>query len=632
MAVQGASTIDQAIRYTSGIIGTINNSDQRWDAPYVRGFLAPLYLDGMLLPIGASQYARPRVDVFGLQEIDILKGAAASSLYGETPPGGLINFVSLKPPSTPVHTIEIDGNSFGNVQGGFDLGGLIDKDGHFLYRITGDVHDGGTQIDHDNNSHEFIAPAFTWAPNLDTTITFLSQYEHDHTGVPTQFFPAYGTLYANPHGIISLNANVGEPSHDFFDRQQMMAGYQFEHHFDNVWTFRQNLRYAALDANTQAVVGSGLQSDGVTLNRSNYSLPENATAFTMDNQAQAQFGTGALLHTLLLGIDYRHATSDFKFGMTAAPPINAFDPVYGATLTTPPLLSFTGQHQDQTGLYAQDQVRLGGWGLTVSGRHDDVGTRTFNYLAGTDSPQTDQAYSERAALNYVFAFGLAPYIAAARSFTPNLGTNFAGAALLPSFGTEYEAGVKYQPNSTNILLTAAAYTMDESNVLTADPAHVGFNMQTAQEVMKGLEFEAKASLTERLDIVGSYTYNDGRITGTSPYAGNRANQVPLNQAALWADYTLHDGPLAGLGFGAGARYIGNSWGDQANTIYIPSYTLYDAAIQYDLVYLNPAWKGATLNVSVQNILNTYYVSSCQSLSQCFLGDGRVVKVAMRYSW
>jgi iron complex outermembrane recepter protein len=586
----------------------------------------------MLLPIGASQYARPRVDPFGLQEIDILKGAAASSLYGENPPGGLVNFVSLKPPSTPVHTVVVEGNSYGNMQGGFDVGGPIDREGHYLYRITADGFDGGTQISHDNASHQFIAPAFTWAPNLDTTWTFLSQYEHDHTGAPVQFLPAYGTLYANPHGTIPLSANLGEPSHDFFDRQQMMAGYLFEHHFDNVWTFRQNLRYAALDTQTQAVIGSSLQSDGVTLSRTNYSLPENAAAFTMDNQAEAKFGTGALLHTLLMGIDYRHATSDFKFSAVAAPAINVFDPIYGNYL--PPSLAqpYTGQHQDQTGLYAQDQAKLGGWGLTVSGRHDEVATRTFQYFKGTDSAQTDFAYSGRAALDYLFSFGLAPYIAGSRSFAPNLGTTFEGNAFQPSFGTEYEAGVKYQPNGTNVLLTAAAYTMTQTNVLSADPSHVGFSVQTAEEQVKGLEFEAKASLTDRLDIIGSYTYNDARIAGLTTYTGNRAPQIPLNQAALWADYTMRDGRLAGLGFGAGARYVGNNYGDQANLIYIPSYTLFDAAMHYDLAYLSPAWKGAVFSVNVLNLLNTYYVSTCQTLSQCYVGNGRLVKVSMRYSW
>jgi iron complex outermembrane receptor protein len=338
------------------------------------------------------------------------------------------------------------------------------------------------------------------------------------------------------------------------------------------------------------------------------------------------------LHTLLLGVDFRDAASTFTFGRSTAPTINMFDPAYGAPLTPPALLSRTGQDQDQTGVYAQDQMKLGGWGLTLSGRHDNVDTTTFNYLAGTSTPQTDLAYSGRAALDYLFDSGVAPYVAVARSFTPNLGTTAAGTAFVPSFGTEYEAGVKYQPTGTDILLTAAAFTMNDSNVLTADPANPLFSVQTAEETNKGLEFEAKSSLSEQINIIGSYTYDDARIAGGSPTAGNRAPQIPMNQAALWTDYTWHNGPLAGFGLGGGVRYTGNSYGDAANTLYIPSYALFDAGMHYDLVNLNPAWKGATFSVNVLNLFNKYYVTTCQSTSQCFLGNGRVVKVSMRYSW
>jgi iron complex outermembrane receptor protein len=633
MTAQGATNLTEAIRYTSGVIGAVNATDTRWDAPLIRGFIAPLYLDGMLLPIGASMYARPRIEPFGLQEIDILKGAAASALYGQNPPGGLVNMISLRPPTTPVNRFEIIGNSFDNVQGGFDIGGPVDPEGHYLYRITGVAHDGGTQMNEVNDLHQYISPAFTWRPDWDTTLTFLGQYQHDRTGDPIQFLPAVGTLYGNPHGVIPLSADVGEPGHDFFEREQYMAGYLFEHNFDNALAVRQNLRYAVVDTNTQAVIGTGLQSNLVTLNRANYSLPENATAFTIDNQGEAKLVTGPVLHTGLVGIDFRRATSDFNFGYASAPSINVFAPIYGAPLATPVLLSSTGQRQDQVGLYAQDQMKLGGWGLTVSGRHDVVDTTTLDFLHGTTTLQDDTALSGRAGLNYLFDFGLAPYVATARSFQPNLGTTYAGVPFAPSFGTEYETGIKYQPTGTNLLMTAAAYTMDEQNVLTPDPAHVGFSTQTGQVRVQGVEFETKASVTDRLDVIGSYTYTDARITaGTPAYIGNRLPPVPLNQAAFWADYTLHEGTLSGFGFGGGARYIGNSYGDQANTLYIPSYTLFDAAAHYDLVNLDPALKGATLAVNALNLFNKYYVSSCQSLSQCYLGNGRVVKASLRYAW
>jgi iron complex outermembrane receptor protein len=209
-----------------------------------------------------------------------------------------------------------------------------------------------------NDFRGAIAPSFTWKPNLDTTFTFLGGYQRDVTGLTLQFLPAVGTLLPNPNGQIPLTKFVGEPGFDRYDRTQYWAGYQFEHSFDEVWTVRQNLRYMGIDTNTYAVAGAGsvgataLQPDLQTLNRYAFTFPENATAFTVDNEAEARFSTGPFSHVMLFGLDYRHATSDVSLGFAAVPSINIYNTVYGAAVPTLPISSNTGQRQDQTGTYA----------------------------------------------------------------------------------------------------------------------------------------------------------------------------------------------------------------------------------------------------------------------------------------
>ena len=63
--------------------------------------------------------------------------------------------------------------------------------------------------------------------------------------------------------------------------------------------------------------------------------------------------------------------------------------------------------------------------------------------------------------------------------------------------------------------------------------------------------------------------------------GNQPGQTSRHQASLWADYTIPQGDFAGLGFGAGVRYIGPSFGDNLEDLNVPGYTLADAAIHYD---------------------------------------------------
>ncbi|WP_315830781.1 TonB-dependent siderophore receptor [Bradyrhizobium prioriisuperbiae] len=631
---QGSQSIVEALRYTAGVSGNSNPNDNRFETIRVRGFEPLLYLDGMQLPVGTQGFGRTKVDPWILERVEVLKGPS-SSLYGAVAPGGLINLVSLLPTATPTHTVEMQANNYGRMQGAFDLGGPIDPRGEFLYRVTGAVHGGGTSFDYIDDFRGVIAPSFTWKPNLDTTFTVLGAYQRDVSGVTIQFLPANGTLRPNPFGTVPISKNVGEPGWDSYKRSQYWAGYQFEHHASDVWTVRQNLRYAGLDTDVQAVIGQGgLMADNRTLRRFAFIVPENSTAFTMDNQAEARFNTGSLAHVALFGVDYRHTTSDFSQYFGSAPSIDLFNTVYGQPFTLPPLTTKTRQVQDQVGVYAQDQIALGGWRLTLSGRHDWVTTDSTDFLKNTLQSQDNKAFSGRAGLNYVFDSGVSPYVAYARSFQPTVGLAWVGTPFVPTTGEQYEVGIKYQPVGTNVMVTAALFDITQQNVLTVDPAHVGFSLQTGEARSRGLELEATASLTNGLKMIASYTYTDTETTKSTTLAnvGKQLINVPRNQAALWGDYTFQDGKAAGFGFGAGVRYIGTSNGDAANTLLIPDYTLVDAAVHYDLSNLDPKLRGTRVAINVNNLFNKEYVSTCQSINACFYGSDRMVTGSLRYTW
>ena len=640
MRDQGAQTATQALGYTASVATQNDPNDTRFEAIRIRGFAPIQYLDGMQLPVGALGYGTPKIDLGLLERVEVLKGPS-SSLYGQLPPGGMINLISRLPSPSPVNSVELSVNNWGNVRTAFDVGGA-DPKGQWFYRIAGTLHDGGTQVDHVNDFRGAIAPSFTWKPDLDTTFTFLSGYQRDITGLTIQFLPSAGTLLPNPNGRIPLTAFAGEPGFDHYDRTQYWAGYQFEHSFNEAWTVRQNLRYMGLDTNTYAVAGAGavgstaLQADQRTLNRYAFTFPEKATAFAVDNQAEARFSTGPFSHVALFGLDYRHATSDLNMGFAPVPSLDIYNPIYGASIAPLTISTKSGQRQDQTGIYLQDQIAFDRWRLTLSGRHDWVSTDTLNFIKGTDQSQQDHAYSYRAGLNYVFDWGLSPYVAYARSFQPTLGITTAGAAVVPTTGEQAEVGVKYQPTGSNILLTAALFNIVQQNLTTPDLNHPvgGYVVQTGEARSRGAEFEATASLTEGLKLVASYTYTDTSVTRTNTPSqlGKRLIIMPMNQAALWADYTFQQGQLAGFGLSGGIRYTGDSYGDAANNIRIPGFTLFDAAIHYDLSYLSPSLRGVKLAVNATNLFNKYYVATCTSLNSCYVGSGRTVLGSVRYTW
>ena len=184
------------------------------------------------------------------------------------------------------------------------------------------------------------------------------------------------------------------------------------------------------------------------------------------------------------------------------------------------------------------------------------------------------------------------------------------------------------------MLTAALFNIDQQNLTTPDPSTLGALVQTAAARSRGAEFEATASLTDGLKLVASYTYDDTDVTSTNTPSqlGQHLIIMPMNQAALWADYTFQQGKLTGFGGGGGVRYIGDSYGDAANTILIPSYTLFDATLHYDLSYLDARLRGIKLALNATNLFDKYYVATCQSLNACFVGSGRTVTGSIRYTW
>src|SRR5690606_12917943 len=123
----------------------------------------------------------------------------------------------------------------------------------------------------------------------------------------------------------------------------------------------------------------------------------------------------------------------------------------------------------QIGVYFQDQLKIGdNWTIVAGGRQDWSRNRTKPRATGIDNEQKDHAFTWRAGVVHGSDSGIAPYVSYARSFTPQIGTDFNGDAFVPSEGEQYEAGIRYQKPSSKLLLSAAVYQLTHTNVLTTD--------------------------------------------------------------------------------------------------------------------------------------------------------------------
>lgn len=647
---QGAQSVQEALRYTPGVALQGYGANAFFDGVKLRGFDAPRYLDGLRLPTDSTTFAMPKIEPYGLERIEVLRGPS-SGLYGQSDPGGLINMVSKRPTATPHYDFETTFGNFNYKQGAFDIGGPIDKNGEFLYRIVGLGRLADTQTDFMQDNKVFIAPSFTWRPTNDTSFTILSQYQKIDNKGYQQYVPGQVSFLPNPNGSVPYSRYLGEPSVDGFKLEQKMIGYAFEHRFDNNIQFRQNMRYTEVTNDLQSTRTEGMGPGDPTrmVARSYNYVKARSQNVALDNQLQADFRTGILTHKVLVGADYLHQTGsvDYRSAGSALfggpfPSIDAYNPVYGAPIPSFASLSsfiLNDNKIDQVGLYAQDQIKLDRWTLSLTGRQDFVNTnlvaQAIYPLPGTYS-RSDSAQTGRVGLNYLFDFGLSPYINYSTSFVPNTGGGVDRKPFKPTTGDGKEIGVKFQPNGTNLMLTAALFEINQNDILTGDPASFGLsNLQTDSARSRGFELEARGNITRELEVIAAYTKIDAVVTKSlvPVNVGKYVNGVPLDQGSLWAKYTWFDGSLAGLGIGAGVRYVGESYGDAVNSFVIPSYTLFDASISYDLAYARPDLRGWKAQINATNLANTYYTVSCLTgLPYCGLGTARTILGTLKYSW
>ncbi|WP_282413199.1 TonB-dependent siderophore receptor [Pseudomonas sp. PS01299] len=636
-------SLDDAVRYMPGITASSYGSDTRTDWLRVRGFEPTQFLDGLPLPKGV--YANPKPETWNLDRLALLRGPA-SSVYGQTPPGGLLDMVSRRPSAEASSEIQLQYGSDNHRQINFASTGKIDDAGQFFYGISGVVRDSDTQIDHIENKRYNIAPSLTWNIDDDTKFTLLTQFTRDDTGVTSQFYPIQGTKIDMPFGKISHHKNLGDPDYDFYDRTYYALGYAFEHRLNDVWQFKQNLRYTKSDLSFQTVTvnsynpsfaGFTVDAQG-NVGRGTTNVDEDISQFAVDNNFQADFATGDIRHTLLLGLDHQRSNTNYTSIFGTAPDINVNNPIYGQPITRPARSSAFYDYDQktyQTGLYVQDQMALDQWRLTLGGREDWVHTGTqFINKGDATNTQRDKAFSGNAALSYVFDSGFVPYLSYAESFQPTSGADATSTgSLKPTEGKQWELGIKYQPPGSKTLLSAAVYDLTQKNVaVNSIVNNVTITSQTGEVKVKGLELEAVSDVTDNLKVIAAYTLAKSEVQ-KGVDKGNRLQLMPNQQASLWTDYTWHSGVLDGFGIGGGVRYTGNTYGDKANTWLgkADAYTVFDASVHYDLGRLDNSLKGASVAVNATNLFDKDYISTCDGY-YCYYGDQRSVIASATYKW
>ncbi|AHJ75392.1 ferrioxamine B receptor [Kosakonia sacchari] len=627
---QGAISVRQAVSYTPGVYSNQIGASNRFDYIVLRGFsdgsLDNVYLDGLKMMGDTNSHSSLVIDPWFLDSVEVVRGPA-SVLYGRSSPGGIVALNSRKPSFDPGGEVKLFAGNNNQRGAAFDVTGPVDDNDRVAVRLTGMTRYADSQFDHLKEQRYAIAPSLTWRITDHTRLELMAYLHRDPEGGSHSGLPYEGTVVPHAGKKISNTFFEGEDDYDKYDRRENMVGYNVEHAFDSGWSVRQKLRYLHTTVDLNQVYASGWLNDS-ELKRGYSGSDESLSAVTLDNQIDGSIDTGVINHRLLFGVDYQRRSNNVTASTGNFPAIDAFHPVYGADPLSISVYSREKHKLEQTGIYAQDQMSLDRWRLTLGGRHDQVKITNVNKINDTSDTLDKNHFSSRAALMYLFDSGFAPYVSYSTAFTPTSFTDEYGKILQPMKGKQWEAGLKFQPEGSQTMYSASVYRINQENIATkVEPTDPYRSIGEIES--EGVELEAVGQLTDTLRLQAAYTYNDIRYKKSSAQEqGKRAVYAPRNQASAWLSYDVKEGALNGLTVGSGVRYVNGITSDRQNTHTLPSYTLVDLAVGYDLSHVG--LKGLSAQVNVNNLTDKRYVAACNSLSYCYFGAERSIVGSLSY--
>ncbi|CAK2907205.1 iron complex outermembrane recepter protein [Vibrio crassostreae] len=640
---RGVKSLNQALRYAPGVVTEQKGASvTMYDTFSIRGFSNnQSYYDGLVLPFLTGWNLQPQIDPIAIQQVEVFKGPT-SVLYGSMPPGGMVNMIAKAPQEDGSTKVGVSTGSRNLMEASIDTSGQL-GDSDFSYRLVALARKQDSQVDNAEEERYVIAPSLDWQVSDRTLINFNLYYQND---------PSMGTNSAMPLEVLKASdpsVSMGDKNWSTFEREVLMLGYKINHQINDNWTFLQNARYtdASLYQENTYHTATNFNPATGSLIRNAYSTDEDSQSFIIDNQVSGRVEISGLEHNLLFGVDYLKLTGDSLYKEFTANAgfygFDAYNPNNDLLDKSQLQENYRESHDittEQLGLYFQDQVRYDALVLLAGGRYDmfkasDDKNSSYPTYDGKEEADHNQ-FSYRVGALYELDNGISPFVSYATSFEPAAGTDINGNSLKPQLGEQVELGIKYLSPDMSQQVTASYFHITKKDSIAADPSDPTYRskIQLGEVRSQGVEVEGRWFVTEDWDVNASYTYVDMEVTedANPDLEGTTPIYVPTHAANLWSNYYVYGGALAGTRWSAGARYMGEMEMDATNTQgKVPSYTVVDLSLGYDLGEASDTLSGATANLMVNNLFNEEYYT-CYDQSNCWFGAEQSVELSVNYEF
>ncbi|MEL7558828.1 TonB-dependent siderophore receptor [Stutzerimonas chloritidismutans] len=605
---RSASTTEEVLQYTPGVIADFYGTDDRNDYFKIRGFQATTYRDGLTL--GSMRGVRE--EPFAYERVEILRGAN-STLFGPADPGGSVNFVTKQPRFDKFGQGYVTYGSYDHVETGIDVGDSLNEDQTLAYRFTGKIQNSDREYDHSEDDNKFLMGGVTWAPTAFTSATVILDYLKTTSTPNSGGYPKYKEY--------DRSKFYGEPDYNFHDVERTSLSGNFTHDFDNGFVLRSNLRYSELTDDFGYVYLNGTGT-GTLLNRDAFGTDTEADQLNGNLMLQYDARFENIDSSTMVGVEYRDASSEDSSVYQGVSPIDIANPVYrGAPVG---LVPYSRNKQDYTtkSVFVQQNLSFFERFIVTGGIRNDSLDLSSTDITNVKASDSFSENSVRGALTYIVNDEISTYVSMVESVAPPT------IGVTPERGKQYEVGVKYSPTNMNALFSAAIYdlTQEDITVAVVQPNGTIERETIGESRVRGLDLEAKAELTQNLSLIGGYSYMEsevlrGTLRSGASLEGNEFEAAPKHSASLWSYYNL---PGTTISVGLGARYTGAYYFNPANSAKSDATTLFDAAFNYQIL------KDTDLAINISNLLDEQHVVGSGTAD--YYNPGREVTAKVSYNW
>ena len=586
----------------------------------------------------SSGLARP-VDAWIYDRVELL-GGPASLVNGAGSVGGSLNYVSkLANRQEQAAEGRISYATYDTTQTAFGLNhALSDAGAEVQHYARLDLSHNTSNGYIDRQQGDAWSLAFSLlsdlTPNLSHTLALEYQDEHQDS-------PYWGTPVLNPKaGELKID------KHNRFNNYNVADG-RYEQR--TIWV-RSIIDYRINDSTSLSNTLYHLDSQRDYRNLETYqynadnSRVNRSTAYQVRHQGEQNGNQFQLRHEgQLFGLDSTWSGGfEYKVNRTTSSPLNvkaanSIDPdnylpghFYDLPQTRQGFVADKTNEVTTRALFAENRLALTERLALVSGlRYDAIELDLTNHREVTPSNPRHltrrwEPVTGRLGLTYQFIPSANVYVLySTAAEQPNGTQNFD-----VSTGKQWEIGSKFDYLDGRGSATLAAYRIERQDFSVTDPQDPSNSIAVGQQRSRGVELASSLHLSPNLLLEGNFAWVDARYDefNEKDAAGNvvsRKGNTPVNVpdrvGNLWLTYDL----TARWQTGVDARYVASVFADNANTLTVPSYTLYGSFLTYKVD------SHTSVTGRIRNLTNQVYAEYAHVSPAYYLGTPRTFELAVQ---